>query len=145
MSKTIRVLIADNNPEFAQKFSMFVTQQTGGGITVVSSVRDGQGAVQACRESLPDVALVDLHLPVLDGIRTIKAILADNEHIKVLGISAVPKDRYAIEAVKAGARGYVKKNGPASFAEIVGAIQQITNGEVVIDRELAASILQEFS
>ena len=143
MNKPIRILVADNNLEFLQHFSAFVEQQDG--ISIVSSVRDGQGAVAACKEVLPDLALIDLHLPVLDSIRAIKTIVGDNEHLKVLGISAIPGDRYALEAVKAGARGYVKKNGPASFATIVAAIRQMVGGEVVIDPELAASILQEFS
>ena len=86
-------------------------------------MRDGQGAVNACKELLPDLALIELHLPVLDSVRAIKTIINENEYIKVLSLSAVSGDRYAIEAIKAGARGHVKKNGPASFDEIVKAIR----------------------
>lgn len=143
MDKILRVLIADNNLEFLEQFQAFLEQQ--GGITVVSTVRDGHGAVTACREIMPDLAVIDLHLPVLDSIRAIKSIIAENENIRILGISAVVNDRYAIEAVKAGALGYVKKNGADSFNQIAYAIRQMASGEVIIDPDLAASILQEFS
>ncbi len=143
MTKTIRVLIADNNPQFLQQLALFLEQQDG--ISVVYTARDGQGAVDACRESLPDLAVIDLHLPVLDSIRAIKLIVAQNEHIKILGISETPNDRYAIEAVKAGASGFVRKNDPLSYPEIASAIRQVAQGEVVLNPVLASNILEEFS
>ncbi|MCG3208709.1 MAG: Oxygen regulatory protein NreC [Anaerolineae bacterium] len=143
MTKTIRVLIADNNPQFLQQLALFLEQQDG--ISVVYTARDGQGAVDACRESLPDLAVIDLHLPVLDSIRAIKLIVAQNEHIKILGMSEIPNDRYAIEAVKAGASGFVKKNDSLSYPEIASAIRQVAQGEVVLNPILASNILEEFS
>ncbi|GAB4464535.1 MAG: hypothetical protein Kow0031_41920 [Anaerolineae bacterium] len=143
MHKILRVLIADNNLEYLEQFQAYLERQQD--ITVVSTVRDGHGAVKACREIMPDLAVIDLHLPVLDSVRAIKSIIAENEHIRILGISAVANDRYALEAVKAGALGYVKKNGPAGFGQITQAIRQLASGEVIIDPNLAASILQEFS
>ncbi len=143
MDKTLRILIADNNLEFLEQFQGYLQQHSD--MTVVSAVRDGHGAVTACREIMPDLAVIDLHLPVLDSVRVIKSVIQENENIRILGISAVDNDRYAVEAVKAGALGYVKKNGSASFNQIVHAIRQIASGEVIIDSNLAARILQEFS
>jgi DNA-binding NarL/FixJ family response regulator len=90
------------------------------------------------------LVLLDLRLPVLDSIHTIQAILAQNERIKILSISAISNDRYAIEAIKAGARGYIERNGREDFEAIAGAIRQIANGEVVLNPNLASTILQEF-
>ena len=145
MNKPIRIVIADNNTDFLQRINDFLDTQED--VKVVSVVRDGLGAVDASKETLPDVILIDLHLPVLDSIKTIQAIVAQNEHMRVLGFSSVPDDRYAIEAIKAGARGYVKKNGNGAlnYEEIVSAIRQVANDEVVLDPELAFHILQEFS
>ena len=145
MNKPIRIVIADNNTDFLQRINDFLDTQED--LKVVSVVRDGLGAVDASKETLPDVVLIDLHLPVLDSIKTIQAIVAQNEHMRVLGFSSVPDDRYAIEAIKAGARGYVKKNGNGAlhYEEIVSAIRQVANDEVVLDPELAFHILQEFS
>ena len=98
MSKPIRILIADNDLEFSESLKAFLDKQDD--TKVISIVRDGQGTVNACEEALPDVVLIDLHLPVLDSIKTIQSIVSRNEHIKVLSVSAIPNDRYAIEAVK---------------------------------------------
>ncbi len=143
MNKPIRILIADNDLEFSKNLKCFLDKQTD--IKVVDIVRDGQGTVSACKEALPDVVLIDLHLPVLDSIKTIQSITTQNERIKILGVSSIPDDRYAIAAVKAGARGYVEKNCSGNYVKIANAIRQVANGEVVLNSTLASHILQEFS
>ena len=143
MHRPIRLLIADNNVNYSQALKTFLDKHED--IRVVNMVRDGQGTLTACKESLPDVALIDLHLPVLDSIKTIQSILAQNEHIKILGISSIPDDRYAIAAIKVGAHGYVEKNGPSSYEEIANAVRQVASGEVVLNSTLASHILREFS
>lgn len=142
MNQPIRLLIADSDTNFSKRLRSFLDEQED--IKVIDIVRDGWGAVSACQERLPDLVLVDLHLPVLDSIKTIRSIIAQNEHTKILSISAIPNDRYAIEAVKAGARGYVEKNSGSSYEEIVTAIRQVAAGEVVLNSTLASDILQEF-
>lgn len=143
MRKPIRILIADNDVEFSEGLKAFLDAQTD--TKVVDIVRDGQGTVSACKETLPDVVLIDLHLPVLDSIKTIQSIINQNEYIKILGISSLPNDRYAVEAVKAGASGFIEKNGGSNYPEIIEAIRQIADGEVVLNSTLASYILQEFS
>lgn len=142
MDKLIRVLIAHPDTNFSKKLQVFLNKQQN--IKAIDFVRDGQGAVNSCKISLPDLVLMDLHLPVLDSIRTIQAILAQNERIRILGISSVPNDRYAVEAIKAGARGCIERNGKDDFETIVSAIRQVATGEVVLNPTLASSILQEF-
>lgn len=145
MSQIIRVLVAEHNLEVSRCLSDFLNRQSG--ICVVSTVRDGQGVLHQCRETLPDVAVIDLHLPVLglDSVKTIKAVVLQNQNIRVLAISRQADDRYAIEAVKAGATGYVTVHETSGFAELVSAVRQVANGEVVLNSALAAHILQEFS
>jgi DNA-binding NarL/FixJ family response regulator len=143
MSKPIRILIADNDVEFSRGLKNFLSQNAD--VQIIEIIRDGHGAVAACKDSLPDLIVIDLHLPVLDSIRAIQAILAENEHIKILSVSAVSEDRYAVEAIKAGACGYVEKNGPGSYQEIANAIRQVATGEVVLNSALASHILREFS
>ncbi|MCP4612997.1 MAG: response regulator transcription factor [Planctomycetes bacterium] len=142
MSQPTRILIADSDIEFSKKLQDFLDKQEG--IKVIDVVRDGQGAVNTCKEALPDLVLMDLHLPVLDSIRATKSILTQNERIKILGLSSIPNDRYAVEAIKVGASGCVEKNGKTSYDEIIEAIRLVENGEVLLDPKLASSILQEF-
>ncbi len=142
MDKIIRVLIAHSDTTFVRKLQPFLDKQES--IKVIDLVRDGQGAVNICKAALPDLVLMDLHLPVLDSIRTIQAILAQNERIRILGISSNPNDRYAVEAIKAGARGCIERNGKDDFSGIATAIRQVANGEVILNPTLASNILQEF-
>ena len=141
-SLPIRILIADSDVTFSENLERYLAEQQG--LAVVDVVRDGQGAVNVCREALPDMVLIDLHLPVLDSIRTIQAILAQNEGIRILGLTAIPNDRYAVEAVKAGAAGCLEKNGDIHHNTILRAIEQVVAGEVLLNPTLASSILQEF-
>lgn len=143
MCKPIRLLIADNDVAFSKALVAFLDEKKD--IKVVNVARDGQGVLNACKDSLPDVALIDLHLPVLDSIKTIQSVVAQNEHIKILGISSVPDDRYAVAAIKVGAYGYIEKNGSDSYEDIASAIRQVAVGEVVINSTLASHILREFS
>ncbi len=142
MSQQMRILIADRDAHFCKGLQEFLNQQED--ITVIEVVQDGQGAVSACKDALPNIVLMDLRLPVLDSIRAIKAILAQNEHIKILGMTSIPNDRYAVEAVKVGASGCIEKNGDMTYNTIVKAIRQVANGEVLLSPALASGILQEF-
>jgi DNA-binding NarL/FixJ family response regulator len=142
MSLPIRVLIADNDVNFSERLGWLLDEQSG--MSVIDIVRDGQGAVNACRETWPDVVLIDLHLPVLDSVRAIQSILAQNERIKILGLASNPNDRYAVEAIKAGASGCLEKRKGIQNGSIVKAIQQVVEGDVLLNPALASSILQEF-
>ena len=142
MTLPIRVLIADNDVNFSRSLGRLLDGQQG--MTVIDIVRDGPGAVKACREALPDVALIDLHLPVLDSVRTIQSILTQNEGIKILGLTSNPNDKYAVEAIKVGASGCLEKRVGIKNGTIVKAIQQVVQGDVLLNPALASSILQEF-
>lgn len=142
MGKPIRLLIADKDMEFARKLREYLHNQAD--IKVIDVVRDGQGAVNVCKMTLPDLVLIDLRLPVLDSVRAIQSIIADNEWVKVLAISAVENDRYAVEAVKAGALGYIEKNGEVDAEVISKAIRQVAQGDAWLSPVLASSILEEF-
>jgi DNA-binding NarL/FixJ family response regulator len=142
MSRTVRVIIADKDTEFCNNLQLYLSRHDN--INIIDVVQDGQGVVNACQEHLPDVVLMDLHLPVLDSIRAIQTILAQNEYIKILGMSSLANDRYAVEAIKAGACGFIEKNGEITYNTVITAIQQVVNGEVLLSPGLASSILSEF-
>ncbi|MCB0208912.1 MAG: response regulator transcription factor [Anaerolineae bacterium] len=143
MRKPIRLLVADNDIKFSRNFKTFLDRQKE--IKVINSVRDGHGAVKACKDMLPDITLLDLHLPVVDSVRAIQLIITQNEFSKILVTSSTPNDRYALEAIKAGACGFVEKKDSNNYQEIAQAISQIAIGDVVLNSTLASHILSEFS
>ena len=108
MNIPVRILIADSDVEFAVDLQEFLDQYDD--LTVVQLTRDGVGTVNACRDMLPHVALIDLHLPVLDTVRAIETILAANPRLKILTLASQSADRYAVEAIKAGASGCLEKH-----------------------------------
>lgn len=140
MNIPVRILIADSDVEFAVDLQEFLDQYDD--LTVVQLTRDGVGTVNACRDMLPHVALIDLHLPVLDTVRAIETILATNPRVKILTLASQPADRYAVEAIKAGASGCLEKHIEKSA--IVQAVREVVDGEVLLNPALAFSILQEF-
>lgn len=143
MNSPIRILIADSDPNYSERLRDFLSRQVD--LRVIDIVRDGPGIVKRCKEELPDLVLIDLHLPVLDSIKAVHLILTQNDRIKILGLTAIPHDRYMIEAIKVGASGCIEKNGHDSFGEIVTAIHALKNGEVFLNPNVALSILQEFN
>lgn len=143
MDRLIRVLIADSDIDFSKNLQNYLDQQDD--IKIIDTVREGQRAVNTCKDAWPDLVLLDLHLPVLDSVRAIQSILKQNERIRILSISSIPNDRYAVEAIKAGARGYIERNGNNDFELIASAIRQVAIGEVILNPTLAFNILQEFN
>jgi len=143
MNSPIRILIADSDTHYSENLKDFLNRQAG--LKVIDIVHDGPGIVKSCKGELPDLALIDLHLPVLDSIRAVQLILSQNERIKILGLTAIPHDRYMIEAIKVGASGCIEKNGHDGFDEVITAIHALKNGEVFLNSIVARLILQEFN
>jgi two-component system response regulator DegU len=139
MKQPIRILIADSDTTFTQQLKYVLDQQAD--LQVIDVVRDGQGAVNGCKELQPHLVLMDLHLPVVDSIKAIQQIVTHNERIKILTTSAIPNDRYAVEAIKVGASGYVEKHTQQAIVE---TIRQVAGGDVSLNPALAISILEEF-
>jgi len=142
MNQPLRILIADNDIDFARRLKASLDRQQD--MQVVDIVRDGQGAVNSCKETQPDLVLMDLHLPVLDSVKAIQYIATKNERIRILTTSATPNDRYAIEAIKAGASGYIEKNNGIDDDKMANTIRQVAEGDVTLNPALAMSILEEF-
>jgi|GEM_PF-2417091 len=140
MNTPVRILIADSDVEFAAELQKSLNQYDD--LNVVQWTRDGVGTVDACRETLPHVVLIDLHLPVLDTIRTITTILTENPRLKILALASQSEDRYAVEAIKAGASGCLDKY--TQITAVVQAVREVVGGDVFVNPALASSILQEF-
>ena len=140
MGKPIRIVIADEDYQFVSGLAERIQRHPE--IQVVGTASDGPGAAEVCADTLPDVVVVDLQLPVVDGVKTTQAILAINAQTGVLAISAVDADDYALQAIKIGARGHVCQSD--SIETIVKAIHNIHEGDVYLPSELASLVLNEF-
>ena len=133
------VLIADDHPLFRDGLARALTSSAE--IAVVAAVADGRAAVAAIHETLPDVALIDLRLPGLDGIDVTRAIARDGLATRILILSAYDDESLVYAALEAGASGYLTKDAPRD--EVIGAIRRVARGQTVLSPALAGGIAQE--
>jgi two-component system, NarL family, response regulator LiaR len=134
----IRVLITDDHAVVRQGIRAFLTTKPG--IVVVGEASNGVEAVQAASELQPDVILMDLLMPDMDGITAIGHIRAVQPSARILVLTSFATDDQVFPAIRAGALGYLlKDSGPA---ELVQAIQQVYRGESSLHPTVARKVLQ---
>lgn len=136
-----RLLLCDDHAMFRQGLKSIL--ETEDDFRVIGEVPNGREAIRYALETKPDVILMDIQMPELDGVAATKAILAEQPDAKVIILTMYRQDRYVFEAVKVGARGYMLKD--ASASELIDAIRRVAAGETLLNAEMAASILDEFS
>ena len=134
-----RILLCDDHAMFRQGLKSIL--ETEPGFRVIGEAATGREAVRYAFETQPDVIIMDIHMPELDGVAASKAILAELE-TRVIILTMYRQDTYVFEAIKVGARGYLLKDADAG--ELIEAIKRVAEGETLLNAEMAASILDEF-
>ncbi|MGH2819458.1 MAG: response regulator [Actinomycetota bacterium] len=109
---------------------------------VVAEAADGGKAIELAREAMPDIVLMDLRLPTVSGVDATRRIIEESPHVKVLVLSASAEEADVLEAVKAGAAGYLLKS--STTEEVVEAVGRVHGGEPVFTPSLAGLVLDEF-
>jgi DNA-binding NarL/FixJ family response regulator len=137
----IRVLIADDHPVVREGFSAIVDVEDD--IEVVGQAADGQEAVRLARELRPDVVLMDLVMPKLDGVAAIELIRAELPQTYVLILTTYADDEHIMAGIRAGARGYLLKD--ALPDELVQAIRVVAGGGSLLQPAVAARVLDKLS
>src|SRR6266702_2557029 len=141
MTEPIRVLIADDHPLFRDGLTVLLTD--GPDTELTGAATSGTEAVELARETQPDVVIMDLHMPGLNGIEATRRIVADSPHIKVLVLTMFDDDDSIFSALRAGARGYLLKG--ADQEQIRAAVRAAANGEIIFGSQLAARMLAYFT
>jgi DNA-binding NarL/FixJ family response regulator len=136
---TVRVMIVDDHPIWRDAVERDLVEA---GYEVVAAVGDGAAAVRVAPAVRPDVVLMDLQLPVLGGVAATAGLVEADPAIRVLMLSASGEDADVLEAVKAGARGYLVKS--AKRAELLDAVERTAAGQPVFSPGLAALVLGEY-
>ena len=137
----VRIVVADDHPLYRRGLSALLSGQEGW--AVVAEEVDGVGAVTAAHAWQPDVVVMDLRMPGLDGIEATRRIVATSPHVAVLVLTMYDDDASVFAAMRAGARGYLLKG--ADQAEIVRAVGAVADGEAIFGASVAARILEFFA
>lgn len=136
----IRVVVADDHPVWRD--GLRADFDASGAITIVGEASDGGEAIEVALEQMPDVVLMDLNMPTVSGVEATRRIVEEAPTIKVLILSATGEEADVLEAVKAGAGGYLLKS--ATSDELADALRRVRAGEPVFTPSLAGLVLNEF-
>jgi two-component system, NarL family, response regulator LiaR len=140
-SQGVRLLIADDHALVREGLRTMLSGEDG--IEVIAEANDGQQALDVCRELEPDLVLMDVRMPVMDGLEATKKIKQEMPKTSVMMVTMHENPDYLFEAVKAGAAGYVLKD--ASGERILSAVRRTLEGESPLNQELAMRLLKRLA
>jgi two-component system, NarL family, response regulator LiaR len=139
ITKNVRIIIVDDHRVVHQALTELISFVED--FDLVAQGSNGQEAIDLCKEFLPDVVLMDIVMPGIDGIEATRRILADHPTIKILALSSFEDDVSAGSMLKAGAVGYILKN--TSVDELESIIRTVSEGNTVIDTNLIQKVLHQ--
>jgi DNA-binding NarL/FixJ family response regulator len=135
------VLIADDQALVRVGLRKILDNEPG--VRVVGEAADGHDAVAAARTLQPDVILMDIRMPVLDGIEATRRIVGDRPKTRVLILTTFGLDTYVYEALRAGASGFMLKDAPPE--EITAAVRIVARGEALLAPAITRTVIEEFT
>jgi DNA-binding NarL/FixJ family response regulator len=138
---TTRVVLADDEQLLRVGFRMILDAH--GGFEVVAEASDGREAVAAAREHHPDVIVMDVRMPEMDGIAATEAVTNELPDVRVLILTTFDLDEYAFAGLRAGASGFLLKNAPPD--ELVAAIRTVADGDAVVAPRVTRRLLETFA
>jgi DNA-binding NarL/FixJ family response regulator len=138
---SITVLLADDQPLLRKGFGMIIEAETD--LAVVAEAGNGDEAVTAARAHAPDVVLMDIRMPGIDGIEATRRIVAADPAARVLVLTTFDVDEYAFGALRAGASGFLTKD--VRPAELVTAIRTVAAGDAIVSPRVTRRLLEEYA
>jgi DNA-binding NarL/FixJ family response regulator len=139
---SIRVVIADDQAMVRKGFRLLLEDEPD--IEVVGEAADGYEAIAAARRLRPDVALMDIRMPNLDGLEATRRLLAGNETpTRVLILTTFELNEYVYQALRAGASGFLIKDAPAE--QLIDAVRIVAAGDALLSPSVTRRVIEEFA
>lgn len=136
----MRVIVADDHQIMREGLSALLAGEAG--VSVVDEVADGYAAIEAARTLAPDVVVMDVAMPGLNGIEAIRSITEDSPHVRVLCLSMYSDQHVVSDALQAGAAGYLLKECAGS--QLVDAIRTVARGRTYLSPAVAGGVVREY-
>ncbi len=140
MTRPLRILIADDHTMVRQGLSQICSAEDD--MQVVGQAANGQEACQLAAQVEPDVVVMDINMPILDGVQATRYITREQVQTGVIILTMYRQDQHVFEAIKAGARAYLLKD--ADSDELLRAIRLVAGGEALLDSTIALKMMDEF-
>ena len=137
---TIRVLVADDQEIVRTGLRMILDAQAD--IEVVGQASDGRQAVDLSRELRPDVVLMDIRMPEVDGVEATRRLMADPESPRILMLTTFDQNEYVYDAMKAGASGFLLKD--VRREELINAVRSVAAGDALLASSLTRRFIEDF-
>lgn len=136
----IRILLADDHSLFREGLRSLLEDQDD--IEIVGEAEDGLEAISLVSQLNPNIVLMDINMPVVNGVEATRTILRDNKKVDIIILTMYPQDEHVFEALKAGAKAYLLKD--TRSRKLLEVIRSVSKGQAVIDAEMTARLLNEF-
>jgi DNA-binding NarL/FixJ family response regulator len=137
----IRIAIADDQALVRGGFRMILSAQPD--FEVVGEAADGQAAVDLCRGTTPDIVLMDIRMPVLDGLEATRRVAIGSPSTRVLMLTTCGEDDFVWQAMNAGASGFLLKDVPPE--DLVGAVRTVHRGDALLAPSITRRLIEEFA
>lgn len=139
-TKRIRILLADDHAVVRQGFRMILSSHPD--LEIVGEAGNGREAVELAASLRPDVVVMDVAMPELNGIEATRRLTAENPHIRVVALSMHKDSVYVREILRAGARGYLLKDSVAD--DLVAAVRAVAGGEGYLSPAISNAVLDDY-
>ena len=138
--KRIRILLADDHAVVRQGFRMILSAHSD--LEIIGEAGNGREAVDLAASLRPDVVVMDVTMPELNGIEATRRLTADNPHVRVVALSMHKDSVYVREILRAGARGYLLKDSVAD--DLVAAVRAVAGGEGYLSPAVSNAVLDDY-
>ena len=136
----VRLLLADDHRMFRQGLRELLERKTG--FEVVGEAATGREALEQVRVLRPDIVLLDIQMPELDGVEVARQLAQSHPDVKIIMLTMYRQDQHLVDAIKAGARGYLLKDADAE--ELIDVIERVQRGEAALDPALTGRVFDAF-
>jgi DNA-binding NarL/FixJ family response regulator len=137
---SIKIILVDDHKIFCEGLRFMLDEQPG--FEVIATAPDGHKAVQLTKEHSPDVVIIDIGMPNLNGIEATRKINAENQAVKIIALSMHSDKRFVAEMFKAGASGYLLKD--CEFEELISAINAVMEDNPYISPAVAKTVIKDY-
>jgi DNA-binding NarL/FixJ family response regulator len=134
------ILLADDHQLIRQGLRSLLDEREG--LHVLGEASNGRAAVRMARELKPDIVIMDITMPDLNGIDATRQIRGDNEHTRVIALSMHPERQFVLEMLAASASGYLLKDSPLD--EVVSAIETVQRGEIFLSPKVTGVLVNQY-